>query len=66
MNLSGLKKGSKRDPIPGTQYTWLSISCPECGGRLYEMDKCCGAPEGLIECSGCMFSVLPSSFKRGE
>lgn len=62
MDLSKLKKGSKRDPVPGTKYTWLEIPCPKCSGRIYEMPKCCGAPEGLIECSNCDFQEVPSKF----
>jgi hypothetical protein len=66
MDLSKLKKGSKRDPIPGTAYTWIDPPCPKCGERLYEMAVCCGAPEGLIECSGCDYQEKPSIFYRRE
>lgn len=60
-------RGSKRDPIPGTQYQWLTDNCPRCSGALYEMEKCCGAPEGLIECSRCDWSEVPTKYyNRGE
>lgn len=62
MDLSKLKKGSKRDPVPGSNYTWIAYNCPDCGGRLYEMPICCGAPEGWVECSKCMFQEKPSTF----
>ena len=65
--LDGGKRGSKKDPVPGTKYQWLDIPCPSCAGRIYEMEKCCGAPEGLIECSKCDFQMKPSDFyKKGE
>jgi hypothetical protein len=66
MDLSKLKRASKRDPIPGSNYTWITAPCPECGGRLYEMPVCCGAPEGLIECSKCPFQEKPSIYYRKE
>ena len=66
MDLSKLKRGSKRDPIPGSKYRWIADPCPECGGPLYEMEKGCGAPEGLIECSRCMFQEKPSTYYGRE
>lgn len=66
MDLSKLKKGSKRDPVPGSKYQWLEVPCPECGGPLYELERCCGAPEGLIECSKCPYQEPPSTFYRRE
>lgn len=62
MDLSKLKRSSKRDPVPGSKYRWMATPCPLCGGRLYEIEKCCGAPEGLVECSKCMFQEKPSTF----
>ncbi|MEW6187856.1 MAG: hypothetical protein AB1585_19175 [Thermodesulfobacteriota bacterium] len=66
IDLSKLTRSSKRMPVPGTKYHWLDQPCPECGGRLYEMEKCCGAPEGWVECSRCMFQEKPKEFyERG-
>jgi hypothetical protein len=62
----GAVKGSKNDPIPGTKYQYIKEPCPECDGILYEIEKCCGAPEGLIECSGCEFQMKPSEFYAKE
>lgn len=64
--LSTLQMSSKHAPIPGSKYQWLTDSCPQCGGLLYEMEKCCGAPEGLIECSKCDWQSLPSLFNKKE
>ena len=61
-----LTKGHKRDPIPGRKFKWLAVTCPECNEPLYEMPVCCGAPEGLIECSRCMYSIVPSKFYKEE
>jgi hypothetical protein len=66
VNLSKLTRSSKRDPVPGSAYTWMDTPCPRCQGRLYEMAVCCGAPEGLIECSGCDYQEKPSTFYRME
>ncbi len=62
IDVSSLERVSKRAPIPGRKYTWINLPCPKCGERLYEMEKCCGAPEGLIECSGCDWQMPPSEF----
>ena len=66
IDLSKLKRGSKRDPVPGSKYRWLDYPCPECGGRMYEMEICCGAPEGMIECSKCDLQEKPSIFYKRE
>ena len=62
IDVSKLTRSSKRDPVPGSKYRWLDYPCPECGGRMYEMPVCCGAPEGLVECSKCSFQEKPSTF----
>lgn len=64
MDLSKLKRSSKRDPIPGTKYKWIDPPCPKCSGKLYEMPVCCGAPEGMVECSKCAFQEKPSKFYK--
>ena len=65
IDTTGLIVGSKREPIPGTKYTWINDPpCPLCGGMLYEWPVCCGAPEGLIECSKCDFEAKPSEFYK--
>jgi hypothetical protein len=62
IDVSGLERVSKRAPIPGRKWKYLDIPCPECGSRIYELEVCCGAPEGLIECEGCDWKILPSVF----
>lgn len=64
MDLDKLKRSSKRSPIPGSHYKWIDKLCPDCGGRTYEMPVCCGAPEGMIECSKCIFQEKPSKFYK--
>jgi len=58
--------GSKKtDRKIKTRSVSIDIPCPRCGeAQLYELEKCCGAPEGLIECGVCDFQELPSIFKR--
>jgi hypothetical protein len=51
-------------PKPGTHYRYLDIPCPVCHSRIYEMEKCCGAPEGWIECTKCDFQQKPSEFYK--
>ena len=49
--LKGLKRGSKKDDLPGTVDVYLDEPCPECGKpqRIYK--PCCGSPMGYKGCS---------------
>ena len=64
IDTSGMTRASKKDPIPGRKFKWIDSPCPVCTGRLYEWPVCCGAPEGLIECSDCDFESKPSEFYK--
>ena len=45
-----MKKGSKKDDIPGTVEKYLDEICPACGKNLKLMKPCCGSPYGIKEC----------------
>lgn len=48
--ISGLKKASKKDFIPGTVKHRTDRVCPACGNRIAEMKPCCGSPHGYYAC----------------
>ena len=54
MNISDymkqMKRGSKKDDIPGTVQEYLDEPCPACGKKLKLMKPCCGSPHGTKEC----------------
>ena len=49
--LLALKRGSKRDDIPGTVITELSDPCPICGRKMKKYKPCCGSPTGYKGCN---------------
>jgi len=54
--LSGLKKTSKKDDIPGTVEQYLEEVCPACHGTLKIMKPCCGEPRRVKQCA-CGYKV---------
>lgn len=50
--LSGLKRSSKKDDIPGTVEAYLEELCPVgCGRKLKQMKPCCSNKTGSKECA---------------
>jgi len=50
LDLSNLKRRSKRDDIPGTVETILEEKCPFCGKLMRKYKPCCGSPHGFKGC----------------
>jgi len=47
-----MKRGSKKDDIPGVKFNELDEECPTgCGRKLKEYAACCGSPQGYKGCS---------------
>ena len=54
-----MKKGSKKDDIPGTVLEHTEELCPTgCGGKMNTMRACCGSPDGFKECPKCHYKVI--------
>lgn len=64
VDLSKILQSSKKAQRKNrAKYKELPDLCPNCGKTsLYELEKCCGAPEGVIECSECDYTETPSVF----
>jgi len=59
LDLTKLKRASKKDPIPGTVDKKLESPCPFCGERkLLKMKACCGAKNGYIWCQNCNYEKI--------
>jgi hypothetical protein len=48
--LSGLKRSSKADDIPGTIQEYTDEKCPACEGLMKVYKPCCGNPKGYKGC----------------
>jgi hypothetical protein len=48
--LKTLRRGSKKDDLPGTVDVYLDELCPECGHKQRIYKPCCGSPMGYKGC----------------
>lgn len=48
--MSGLKKSSKLDDVPGTVAEILEQLCPACERKLRRYKPCCGSKYGYVGC----------------
>lgn len=55
--VGSLKRGSKKDFVPGTLDEVLDRHCPICGPEthLAKMKPCCGSAKGYIWCKRCNY-----------
>ncbi len=65
MDLSGLKRSSKKDDIPGTVEGYLEELCPACGKKMKLYKKCCGSPNGYKGCN-CGYKISLSNNSNGS
>ncbi len=60
-----MKKGSKKDDLPGTVEGVLDEKCPNCGKNMKLYKKCCGYNFGYKGCS-CGFKIVLSGGSNGS
>ena len=57
IDLTKLKRSSKKDDVPGTVESSLDELCPVCGRKLRRYKPCCGSPTGYDGCNACGYKV---------
>jgi hypothetical protein len=60
-----MKRGSKKDDLPGAVDRLLDEKCPACGKTMKLYRPCCGSPQGFKGCP-CGFKVNISDSGDGS